>query len=56
MERKKFIEYCVCTEEDWECDLGFHRENEGDDACVSNPLFEVDYSPPEKCDDFYYVS
>ena len=43
MERIKFIEKCKCIEEDWECDLGFHREN---GVCVNNVFNEVDYTPP----------
>jgi len=28
LEKEYFVEYCKCTEEDWECDLNFHREND----------------------------
>ena len=55
MEREKFIEYCKCTEEDWECDLGFHRNNDNG-LCEINPFYEVNYDPPEICDDFYNVT
>ena len=33
MERIKYVEKCTCTDEDWECDLGFHREN-GTGPCI----------------------
>lgn len=43
MENVKFIENCKCTEEDWECDLGFHRENSSG-PCVSETFPEIDYA------------
>jgi hypothetical protein len=54
MERKTFAKFCECTEEDWECDLGFHRDEEGN--CVSNLFMEVDYTPPAECEDYYSVT
>lgn len=53
-ERKKFIENCECTEEDWECDLGYSREKSG--PCKSLNKQEIDYSPPGNCSSYYYVS
>lgn len=43
MENVKFVETCKCTEEDWECDLGFHRETEAG-PCVSESMSEIIYS------------
>lgn len=57
LEKEYFVEYCKCTEEDWECDLNFHRENdESDSKCISYELFNQDLNPPQICDDFYEVS
>lgn len=54
MERQKLIDFCKCTEEDWECDLGFHRGEDG--TCQMNPFFEVNYDAPKECNDYYYVT
>ena len=53
-ERKKFIENCECTEEDWECDLGYAREKSG--PCKNINKQEIDYSPPANCSSYYFVS
>jgi hypothetical protein len=34
MDRVKIVEPCKCKAEDWECDLGFTRNEEG--TCVAN--------------------
>ena len=54
LERKKFIENCECTEEDWECDLGYSREKSG--PCKNLNKQELDYHPPSNCSAYYYVS
>lgn len=54
-ERKNFIENCECTEEDWECDIGFERKAQ--EPCQeikgfkSGPIEE-----PSDCFDYYLVS
>ena len=53
-ERKKFIENCECTEEDWECDLGYARDKSG--PCKSLTKQEIDYNPPANCSAYYLVS
>ena len=55
-ERPTFVENCACTEEDWECDLGYAREKDG--PCkLTNPNKEnSDYKPPQNCSSFYFVS
>ena len=46
---------CVCTEEDWECDVGFERSKEG--PCKNMMDEPVTFDPPEDCDgDYYYVT
>jgi hypothetical protein len=50
---------CNCTEEDWECDFGFHRENNLDGPCV--PLSKkyeklLDRTPPADCRYNYEVT
>ena len=36
--------YCKCTSEDYECDIGFKRTSEG--TCISKDGKEIDLSPP----------
>lgn len=49
------FENCECTEEDWECDLGYERAKDG--TCVSQTNETISYDPPEECNgDFYYVT
>ena len=53
-ERINLIEKCECTEEDWECDLGYVREKSG--PCKSLNRQEIDYSAPANCSSYYFVS
>ena len=47
--------HCECTEEDWECDLGFERRGQG--PCENQLEDEISYEPPEECNgQFYYVT
>ena len=39
---------------DWECDIGFSRENDG--PCLPTDGSKIDYTPPETCSEFYSVS
>lgn len=34
-DKKTFIDQCPCTEEDWECEKGFFRDNKQDGKCVA---------------------
>lgn len=45
---------CTCTEEDWECDLGYERKGSG--SCVLPKGKEPSFDPPEECDDYYTIS
>jgi len=63
-ERKTIVEHCECTEDDYECDLGFARAGPGE-PCVSikkhgnentsNELTEM-YTPPANCHGYYRIS
>ena len=54
-DRKKVVENCVCSQEDWECDLGWSRVKEG--SCKrSDGSTELDFTKPEKCLVYYTVS
>lgn len=52
----RWLEYknCECTEEDWECDLGYERKDEGPCVLVSGD--KPSYTPPEVCDGYYTVT
>lgn len=54
-ERKTVIEKCECTEEDWECDIGYERKSD-DGPCLPIEGNSTDFSAPESCSDYYYVS
>lgn len=46
---------CECTEEDWECDLGYERPY-GKGACQPRKGKEQSFEPPEECDGYYTIS
>jgi len=46
---------CECTEEDWECDIGYERKKDGPCQSITNET--VSFDPPEECnEDYYYVT
>lgn len=46
---------CKCTEEDWECDIGYERVKNGPCKSVTNET--VSFDPPEDCrGDYYYIT
>ena len=51
-DKKIILDYCKCTEEDYECDFGYYRSEE-DNSCLP---FEETLAPPEDCEGFYTVS
>jgi len=53
-ERAIAYEYCQCTEEDWECDFGFERQEDG--PCIKSDGSAIDYNPPRSCSGKYEVS
>ncbi|EGR30373.1 hypothetical protein IMG5_133680, partial [Ichthyophthirius multifiliis] len=56
--QKVVLEVCPCTEEDYECDYGFYRENNQGDCMPLNEKFSRQnlLKPPEDCQFSYYVS
>jgi len=54
MQRTKFVETCKCTEDDWECDIGYHRDLnniENQSSCIpfkNNSQVNV-HDAPETC-------
>ncbi len=55
-DRLMSVNSCICTEEDWECDLGFKREN---GACVRMKKKDgsnLELKVPEICEDYYTIS
>jgi hypothetical protein len=56
-ERKKTIEQCQCTEDDYECDYGFTREKIGDPCTqVKNNNETLITKPPQICFSYYTIS
>ena len=55
-ERKTIVENCPCTEEDFECDIGYARL--GNDMICSkiNPTKEDINKPPENCKGYYTIT
>lgn len=45
--------YCQCTNEDYECDIGFKRSEGG--TCVTMNGQEIDLTPPKVCYDKYAI-
>lgn len=56
-ERKVIVETCPCTDDDFQCDIGYHRVEPGD-PCT--PLKYIDpkeaNKPPEVCNGYYTIS
>jgi len=54
-ERPVSYEHCTCTEEDWECDIGYERIEDG--PCSRSATFDPEsLNPPEFCRDYYEYS
>lgn len=57
-ERKTFVENCECTEEDWECDIGFERKGKG--PCIEIKTLHMNKlnnsEEPIDCVNFYYLT
>ena len=49
-----FFELCQCTEENYECDVGFSRK--GDGPCLIDSGKPLSYDPPAQCDGSYFVT
>jgi hypothetical protein len=59
LEKKVLIAYCDCTDEDYECDVGYEREG------LNGPCMPIDKSekhkeniskPPENCNGYYPIT
>jgi len=53
-ERIDSLDICSCTEEDFECDVGFFRDDSG--ACLRTDETLISYDPPDNCNGYYEVS
>lgn len=57
-EKKNIIDFCACSEEDWECDFGFYRKAETNECIPISAEFEHkmnNFTEPANCTDFYEV-
>jgi hypothetical protein len=56
-EANKIIEICHCTDEDYECDYGFHRTDINEPCTPMGGMNETERNkPPENCHGYYTVS
>jgi hypothetical protein len=55
-ERKTMIENCPCTEEDFECDLGYSRSGPDQPCTKDNPNIDTITKPPEVCKGYYPIT
>lgn len=57
-EKKSIVDFCPCSEEDWECDYGFYRKIDSNECVPISSEFEHrinNFTEPENCTDFYEV-
>lgn len=51
------VDHCECTEDDWECDVMFERdEKTGECVFEGNREYGPNYDTPEVCENYYYVT
>src|SRR5690606_4756233 len=57
-DKKIFVEPCECTEDDWECDIGFYRKNDDGQCVPMNKTYEAKLKnvPPPDCKGWYEVT
>jgi hypothetical protein len=56
VDKEKYIKPCDCTEDDWECEYGFHRD-ETSNACLPvDPKYKIVSTKPDPCFGWYYES
>ena len=56
-ERKVIVETCPCTDEDYQCDVGYHRIEPGDPCTPIRPIDPQEQNkPPENCNGYYTIS
>ena len=54
-ERKITVNLCDCTNDDFQCDIGYHRVEPGDPCTPISNKYEST-SPPENCVGYYKIS
>ena len=54
-ERKITVNLCDCTNDDFQCDIGYHRIEPGDPCTPISSKYEST-SPPENCVGYYKIS
>jgi len=48
---------CECTEQDWECDVGYDRADHSRGNCVPQAGVQINnYNAPDTCKDYYAVT
>jgi hypothetical protein len=52
-DRWYYFEICQCTEEDWECDVGFSRKDNGPCTSENGTDTKIPPPPPETCNGYY---
>ena len=56
-EKKAIVQNCLCTESDYECDVGFGRNSPGDPCTPLSGKNETDvHEPPAICVGYYTIS
>ena len=56
-ERKVIVESCPCTDDDYQCDIGYHRMEPGDPCTPIKPIDPAEANkPPEVCNGYYTIS
>jgi hypothetical protein len=59
-DKRQIVDFCECTEADWECDYGYYRPNSYS-ACIpinkdfENTTSKLQQGPPENCTGFYEI-
>jgi hypothetical protein len=48
-----YSEICQCTEDDWECDVGFSRKDNGPCTSENGTDTKIPPPPPETCNGYY---
>jgi len=52
----RYVKSCECTEEDWECEIGYERFGSGPCLPLDEKETEKSHRPPEECKGYYYIS
>lgn len=52
-DEKTYEEPCSCTDEDWECELGYYRSSSASPCLLTEVEFALNKTPPAKCKGTY---